>query len=365
MKKVLVGLVALGFAASFIVFLTMRGRTRAPTQAEDFAHLPRKEVPPALWGSPDFSFRAHTGETVTRESLTGQPYVANFIFTTCRTVCPLMTAKMVRLQRQLVDVPMRFVSFSVDPDIDTAEVLAMYAKQWHPEEKRWLLLETTPPTLDAVVKGFHVVAQRTDGGLDAVMHSAVFVLVDARGVVRGVYDSEDPEDFKALAAAARVLTSSAPEAPAHAARSGEELFHEFTCSNCHERAELAPPLGGLVGQRRTLENGLLATADATYIKESIVAPEAKRVNGYPLKMPSYAGLATLEELDALVDYVSKLPPPTAVAADVDVAIDPVCHMKVRVTADALSHTVDGGEPTYFCSAWCQKRFAENPDAYRR
>lgn len=359
MKKLLVVLVALGFAGSFVVLLSMRSRTRNPTQAEDFAHLPRAERPAALWAAPDFAFRAHTGQTVTRQTLSGQPYVANFIFTTCRTVCPLMTAKMVRLQRELPGLSVRFVSFSVDPEHDTVEALAAYAKQWNPGEERWLLLETTAPGLEAVAKGFHVTAQKTDGGLDAVMHSAVFVLVDERGVVRGVYDSEDPADFRAMKAAARALAGDDAPAPVRELRSGEVLFHEFSCSNCHSNPDLAPPLGGLVGRRRTLDNGLLVTADAAYIKESIVVPDARRVQGYPLKMPSYYELATLEELDALVQYVTALPPEDA-ADEGSTAVDPVCHMKVRVSPTAL-HEGD----VYFCSKWCQQRYTENPDAYRK
>ncbi|MFZ5439919.1 MAG: SCO family protein [Myxococcota bacterium] len=364
MQRLLVGVAVAVMAISVALLFYARGRVRAPATAEDFAHLPKKSTLPALFPSPDFAFRAHTGETVTRRSLEGKPYVANFVFTTCRTVCPLLTAKMVRLQRELNDVPMHFVSFSVDPEHDTVDALAAYAKGWNPDEPRWLLLETTPPGLQQVADGFHVTAQRTDGGLDRVMHSAVFVLVDERGVVRGVFDSEEQDDFRALAAAARALAGSAPPPPRAEVRSGEVLFHELSCSNCHEHPELAPALGGLLGQRRELESRLLVTADEAYVRESIVAPDAKRVNGYPLKMPSYAGHLTDAELKNLVAYVTSLPAPVAAAPDVALAVDPVCHMKVRVTPDALKLERDGGATEYFCSAWCRKRFEENPDAYR-
>jgi YHS domain-containing protein/mono/diheme cytochrome c family protein len=190
------------------------------------------------------------------------------------------------------------------------------------------------------------------------------VLVDERGVVRGIYDSEEADDFKALTEAARTLAGSATPPPRAAPRTGEVLFHELSCSNCHEHPELAPPLGGLVGQKRELDSAMLVTADAAYVRESIVAPDAKRVRGYPLKMPSYAGHVSSEELDGLVQYVAALPAPATPTAEVSLAVDPVCHMKVRVTPDALSLARDGGPTEYFCSAWCQKRFAENPDAYR-
>lgn len=364
MQRLLVGVAAVVMAISVALLFYARGRVRAPATAEDFAHLPKKAALPALFPTPDFAFRAHTGQTVTRRSLQGQPYVANFVFTTCRTVCPLLTAKMVRLQRELAGAPLHFVSFSVDPEHDTVEALAAYAKSWNPDEPRWLLLETTPPGLAQVADGFHVTAQRTDAGLDAVLHSAVFVLVDEQGVVRGVFDSEEQDDFRALTDAARALAGSAPPPPRREARTGEVLFHELSCSNCHEHPELAPALGGLVGQRRELESAAMVTADEAYLRESVLSPDAKRVRGFPLKMPSYAGHLTGEELEGLVKYVAALPAPAAPAPDVTLAVDPVCHMKVRVTPDALKLERDGGPPEYFCSAWCRARFAENPDAYR-
>ena len=120
MKQVLVILGVLGISASFIVLLSIRRAIREPSQMEDYAHVQRSDSPAPLFTSPDFSFKAQTGEQVTKASLAGQPYVANFIFTTCRTVCPLLTSKMVRLQRELPGAPLRFVSFSVDPEHDTA-----------------------------------------------------------------------------------------------------------------------------------------------------------------------------------------------------------------------------------------------------
>lgn len=363
MKKVFGALVGLSLVVSLGVLWLARSRSHAPVTAEDFAHLPKGPAPKALFVAPPFSFTAHTGQLTTGESLRGQPWVANFIFTTCRTVCPMLTAKMVRLQRALDGVPVRFVSFSVDPDHDTPEVLAAYAKQWNAGEARWSLLATTPQGLADVAAGFHVTAQKTDGGLDAVMHSSVFVLVDANGVVRGIYDSDEPADFTALKGAVHALTRTA-EAPPPEARSGEVLFHELSCTNCHENDALAPPLGGLLGRRRELESGLLVTADEAYVRESILSPAVKRVKGYPLQMPSYAEQLSADELDRLVAFVLTLrKPDIEEMSGIAVAVDPVCHMKVRVTADAISLEADGGAPRYFCSAWCRERYQENPGAY--
>lgn len=362
MKKLFGALFGLSLVASLAVLWVARGRHHAPVTAEDFAHLPKGPTPKALFVAPPFSFTAHTGAVTSGQTLRGEPYVANFIFTTCRTVCPMLTAKLVRLQRALPGVPVRFVSFSVDPEHDTPEVLAAYAMHWNASEPRWTLLSTTPQGLAAVAEGFHVTAQKTDGGLDAVMHSSVFVLVDAQGVVRGIYDSDEAADFVALQAAVHALTrTAAPPAPEE--RSGEVLFHELSCANCHQNEALAPPLGGLVGRRVELESGLLVTADEAYVRESLLAPGAKRVKGYPLQMPSYAGQLTDAELARLVQFTVQLTPDLREVADVRVATDPVCHMKVRVTADALSDVGDGGAPRYFCSEWCRARYRENPGAY--
>src|SRR5581483_6129026 len=100
-----------------------------------------------LFAAPDFRYTDQRGATVTKQSLSGQPWVANFIFTTCRTVCPLLTAKMVQLQRKLPGVPVRFVSFSVDPEHDTQAALLDYAMRWAPDEPRWSLLQTDAQTL--------------------------------------------------------------------------------------------------------------------------------------------------------------------------------------------------------------------------
>jgi len=250
------------------------------------------------------------------------------------------------------------------PDLISIEEAEELARSLDRLRQRLQDVVTHSEGLEDAAAGFRVTAQRTDGGLDAVMHSAVFMLVDQYGVVRGVYSSEEPGEFKALVRDARTLLGAgAGPAPVAQARSGEVLFHELSCANCHEHPELAPPLGGLLGQQRELETRLLVTADEAYLKESIVAPVAKRVAGYPLMMPSFAGHLTNEELDSLVKYVVALPPPTT-NPDVHVEVDPVCHMKVRVTENAFSVTTDAGT-TYFCSAWCKARFTENPDAYRR
>jgi cytochrome oxidase Cu insertion factor (SCO1/SenC/PrrC family)/YHS domain-containing protein len=314
-----------------------------------------------LFAAPAFSFADQHGKAVSNQSLRGKVWVANFIFTTCRTVCPLLTVKLGQLQRRLEGVDARFVSFSVDPERDTPEALAKYAQYWRPNEPRWSLLATTAQTLPPLVQGFKVVAQKTDAGdaVDPILHSTVFLLIDAEGQVRGAYDSEVPEQLARLERGVRTLVGSTGDAPA-LAKSGEQLYLQLGCAGCHDKAELAPSLAGLSGQRRTFDSGLTAVADLAYVRESIVAPQAKRVAGYPLAMPSYAGLIDRVALETLSAHVLAFPPaPVTPPEDAQVAKDPVCGMQVRVTPSTPRAERDG-KPVWFCSEACRDRFNAKP-----
>jgi protein SCO1/2 len=355
----LVGLLAL-MTLGLLVGLKVSGPSRLD-RAEALAHQEKKSLEP-LFPAPAFSYRDHRGALVSPQSLAGEPYVANFIFTTCRTICPLITAKMVQLQRALPGVGVHFVSFSVDPDGDSPEALSAYATKWAPDEPRWSLLVTDAQTLPQTVAGFHVTAEKAQpGAIDPIIHSSVFVLVDGQGLVRGVFDSEHSSDLQALRNAVRTLakTPAAPIEPLPA--EGVELYHALSCAACHEAPELAPPLFGRKGSRVEFDNGIVTTLDEAYVKESLLAPDAKRAKGYPLHMPAVDGLGAAS-LETLVRYVLDTPATVATAPEVLVAVDPVCHMQVRATADALSSERDGHR-TYFCSKHCLKRFEATPGAF--
>lgn len=355
---------SLALAVSAVLALKKLGPAEG-SGVESFAHQGDKaEALDALWPAPAFSYVDQRGAPVTAESLKGQVWIANFIFTSCRTVCPLLTSKMVQLHRLLAGVDVRFVSFSVDPAHDTPEVLAAYAKKWAPEEQRWTLLATDEQTLPATAAGFKVTAMKAEGGVDPIIHSAVFLIIDREGVVRGAFSSEDKEDFQALVKATKKLVGQESKAGAALASDGASLYHQLSCDGCHERPELAPLLGGRAGQREELTTGAVAVVDAAYVRESLLVPQAKMVRGYTLQMPSYDGLLDEARLKALVDYVLALPPPLDAqdAGEVRIEVDPVCHMKVRVTDNAIRADVDGGS-FYFCSEFCRERFVAAPEKF--
>jgi protein SCO1/2 len=158
-----------------------------------------KQMPLPDYGAvADFSLRSSDGSAVTLGDLARFPWIADFIFTRCEGICPMMSSKMKELSADLKGS--RFVSFSVDPARDTPEVLARYAAGLEADTRRWFFLTGENAELDRVTKSFHM-----NDTSDPAMHSARFVLVDGRGRIRGYYDSSDEAAMENLLRDTRIL----------------------------------------------------------------------------------------------------------------------------------------------------------------
>jgi protein SCO1/2 len=351
----------------------------AAAPAEQYAWQQREggELP-ELWSAPGFSFVDQHGKPTTERDLAGGVWIADFIYTQCTSACPLLSAKLALVRRQLADPRVKFVSFSVDPEHDTPEVLRSYELNWGPEDARWALLSTDPGGLAALAEGMRVAVSPTQDLNDPILHTTLFFLVDSASKVRGAYDSSDDTALDRLVQdAKRLLGPAALQADAHAeltAQSGAELYSELGCRGCHENPRVAPALAGLLGQSVRLTAGDEVLVDDAYLSESIVAPGAKVRQGYLNLMPAYGARLQPEQLSALVHYLHEwqapaLPaaPAKAVAAKAvaakavaaqepaRIAVDPVCHMEVRVTPET-PHFEHGGQVHYFCSESCEKKY---------
>lgn len=162
---------------------------------------------PDLGMLPGFSLVERDGSAVTLETLRGKVWVADFVFTHCAGPCPLLSAKMSRLQKAVSDLEdVRLVSFTVDPERDTPEVLAEYSQHYNADAQRWLFL-TGPkePLYRLVGEGFLLAVDA--GGPDAglVTHSTRFVLVDRQGHIRGYYDGAEPGTVEQIVPDIRLL----------------------------------------------------------------------------------------------------------------------------------------------------------------
>lgn len=262
---------------------------------------------PKLWQLPDFELVSQQRQRVTRESLRGHVAVLSFLFTSCGSVCPTLSARLALLERRLPARELYFVSFSVDPEHDSPERLAAYARGFRPDETRWLLLSTDAPQLARVLRGMHVSIEQTSDAESPIAHSSLLFLSDGDGWVRGVYDSTRDDRERGLGALERDVQALLPTPPAESSlRPGAALYRELGCDGCHQHERLAPPLGHLLGRRVSLDDGRLVSADPDYVRRSIVAPRAELARGYGASMPSYEAELSPAELDALVDYVSRL-----------------------------------------------------------
>jgi protein SCO1/2 len=365
---VMVALVALLTLLACVVaarlFVIARMRPEAPRST--IAAAPT--TPKTLWPAPDFAYPDQDNRPVTRRQLIGHVWIADFIFTQCRSACPLLTARMVMLQRQLAHFDVRFVSFSVDPEHDTPAALKQYAGQWHVDEARWRLLSTTPAALQATAAGLRLMVAATGDAHDPIIHSNRFVLIDSAGLVRGAYDSSDEDDMKRLLAdaerlpGATAVPGSASALVDHEPTSGPALFEALGCRGCHERPEVAPPLDGLFGSSVTLADDRRIVADEAYLRDSISSPSTAVVAGYGSTMPSYAGQLSDRQLAALVGYVESLAPKGAPAAARRRVVDPVCKMEFSA-GDSDLHVDRAGQRYFFCSDACRRKFLGDPARY--
>jgi protein SCO1/2 len=152
---------------------------------------------------PDFSLTDQAGQPFhSDQRLNGHVWVADFIFTNCMGPCPRMSTQMNQIQRALADAPeVRYVSFTIDPDRDTPEVLAQYGRRYKADPAKWHLLTGTRAELRKLNwDTFHL--GDVNGQLE---HSTRFVLVDAKSRIRGYYDSSEPQNIDTLIADARRL----------------------------------------------------------------------------------------------------------------------------------------------------------------
>lgn len=162
---------------------------------------------PKLYPVPEFTLTDSSGEDFGLRDLKGHVWIADFIFTSCAGICPIMSTHMAELQQIFADDPrVHFVSISVDPETDTPEKLAEYAARFNGDTARWhLLTGEVEPIHTLATEGFKL------GSLDnPINHSDRFVLVDKSGSIRGYYAGTEGENLFALAGDVAMLLRERP-----------------------------------------------------------------------------------------------------------------------------------------------------------
>jgi protein SCO1/2 len=158
---------------------------------------PLPAPPPVLAALPRFELVDQSGRPFGTKDLDGRVWVASFIFSRCASICPNITAKMAKIQSRTKQLEPAFhlVSFSVDPEYDSPERLAEYARLHHASPRLWTFLTGPDEAVkNTVVGGLKIAVGREkgdDGGFDGIFHGSHLVLVDGKGRVRGYYPSDD------------------------------------------------------------------------------------------------------------------------------------------------------------------------------
>ncbi|MEZ4792232.1 MAG: SCO family protein [Gelidibacter sp.] len=155
----------------------------------------------------DFSLINQNGKTITQDDYKGKIYVADFFFTTCQTICPIMTEHMSKIQKAILnDDEVMLLSHSVTPQIDSVAQLKKYALEKGVNDHKWNLVTGDKKQIYELARKSYM-AVKTDGNGDDydMIHTENFMLIDKKRQIRGYYDGTKPEDIERLLEDIKVL----------------------------------------------------------------------------------------------------------------------------------------------------------------
>jgi protein SCO1/2 len=159
---------------------------------------------------PPFQLIDQNNQPFGSAQLLGKIWIADFIYTTCPGPCPMISSRMSEMQKPLEKTDVQLVSFSVDPEKDTPEVLRSYAEKLHARDERWKFLTGERATIyNLSQNGFKLAATNDASGIP--LHSSRLILVDRSGVIRGYYDATSPDAVTKVLADASHLHREQPE----------------------------------------------------------------------------------------------------------------------------------------------------------
>lgn len=138
---------------------------------------------------PDFTFLNQDSVLVSNKDYLGKVYIVDFFFTTCPTICPVMTSNLVELQNTFSDTELGFASFTINPRYDTPSVLKKYSKRYGITNKEWNLMTGDQQEIYNLAReGFYILANEVDDAPGGFEHSGMFALIDRQGYIRSRTD---------------------------------------------------------------------------------------------------------------------------------------------------------------------------------
>ena len=148
----------------------------------------------------NFSLTNQNGLTITQNNFENKIYVADFFFTRCQTICPVMTTNMVELQEYFKnDDEVKFLSHSVTPIIDSVPVLKAYADKKGVIDGKWDITTGSKKHIyELARKSYFAVLDEGDGGDQDFIHTEQFILIDKKRQIRGFYDGTDKNEMQRI-----------------------------------------------------------------------------------------------------------------------------------------------------------------------
>jgi len=150
---------------------------------------------------PDFSFLGHRSVQIDKKTIEGKVTIVDFFFTTCPTICPVMSRNMKKISQEFLgEKNLALLSFSIDAIHDSVPVLNKYAKKLNVENDNWHFMICEKKKTFELAKGFMISAAEDKNAPGGLIHSGAFILLDRQQRIRAYYDGTKDEDVdKAIA----------------------------------------------------------------------------------------------------------------------------------------------------------------------
>lgn len=163
---------------------------------------------PVDWETGSFEATTQAKESFSMESMEGKVWIADFVFTSCNTVCPPMTRNMAQLQKKMEEegVDVEFVSFSIDPTVDDPKKLKSFGKEQGVDFSNWTFVTGyNQQTIESFAKdSFHIIVDKPEGQ-DQVTHGTQFFLVDEKGTIKKYYDGVQDVPYEQIVEDAKIV----------------------------------------------------------------------------------------------------------------------------------------------------------------
>lgn len=155
----------------------------------------------------DFSFTNQDGKVITEDFIKGKIYVTDYFFTTCQSICPVMSNNLVKVYKAFEKDPsVLILSHTVDPETDTVAQMKQYALRHGVNDQRWQFLTGNKKSLyEQARKSYLLNAEEGDGGEEDFIHTQNFALIDKDRHIRGFYDGTDSLEIQRLITEIKVL----------------------------------------------------------------------------------------------------------------------------------------------------------------